>query len=302
MRIVSLLPSATEIVCALGAHASLVGVSHECDHPPAVRGLPVVTRAQLDAAATSAVIDRRVRDLTARGLSIYDLDLARLRALAPDVIVTQDQCDVCAIPLAEVEAAAREVLGAGVTIVALSPVTLADIWLDVERVAAALGRVAAGAALVAAAKERLAALAGRTAAFGRPVVACIEWLDPVMLAGNWIPDLVAIAGGAYPFLEAGQRSITTSWAALEAARPDVVVVMPCGFDVAQTRREIGHVTARPEWRALPAVQAGRAHLVDGNAYLNRPGPRIVESAEILAGLVHPETSAAGIPPGAIATP
>ncbi len=287
MRIVSLLPSATEIVCALGAGPSLVGVSHECDHPSEARGLPAVTRAKLDARASSAAIDRSVRTLVEQGLGVYEIDVARLKELRPDVIVTQNQCDVCAVSYVDVETAARRVLGEGVTIVSLAPQRLSDVWDDVERVAVALDRVAAGRALVGHARERLAALTARVRERGRPTVACIEWLDPLMMAANWTPDLVDVAGGSYPFARAGAQSTRADWDVVAEARPDVVVLMPCGFTIAQTRRELADVRARPQWRRLPAVAAGRAWIVDGNGYFNRPGPRLVESAEILAGLLHP---------------
>jgi iron complex transport system substrate-binding protein len=295
MRIVSLLPSATEIVCALGAGDALVGVSHECDYPPRVRGLPVLTRPKLRVDAASADIDRDVRALVARGLGVYEIDVERLAALAPDVIVTQQQCEVCAVSFAEVEAAVRGVLPSSATIVSLTPVTLDDVWADVARVADALGASARAAAVVGESRARLARLAGRTAALPRPTVACIEWLDPLMTAGNWIPELVAIAGGSYPFREPGGASGTTSWQALRDAAPDVVVLMPCGFTVAQTERELEAFTARAEWRALPAVRSGRVSVVDGSAYFNRPGPRLVESAEILAEIVHPGVAPAARP-------
>ena len=299
VRIVSLLPSGTEIVCALGKQSSLVGVSHECDYPPRVRLQPIVSHAKVTTDGTSAVIDRDVRGLVERGLSIYELDVDKLRSLKPDVIITQDQCNVCAVPLAEVEAAVRDVLASDVQVVSLSPRTLNDVWRDIGRVAHVLGRDDAGATIVADGKARLATLAGQIAGFGRPVVACIEWLDPLMVAGNWMPDLVAIAGGAYPYVESGQPSRVVTWEELAGANPDVVIVMPCGFNIQQSRRELGVITARSDWRALPGVQRGRASVVDGNAYLNRPGPRLVESAEILAGLIHPDTCAQRIPVGAV---
>jgi iron complex transport system substrate-binding protein len=294
VRVVSLLPSATEIVCALGVGSSLVGISHECDHPSAVRSLPAVTRAKLDPRGTSAAIDRSVRDLVARGLGVYEIDVARLAELRPDVIVTQNQCDVCAVSYADVEAAARAVLGDAVTIVSLAPHRLADVWDDVERVALALDRVESGRRVVAEAQDRLAALAGRVRDRERPTVACVEWLDPLMMAANWTPELVAIAGGVYPFAEAGAESRTTPWDVVIDRRPDVVVLMPCGFPVAQTRRELDVVRARPEWRRLRAG-ASAAWIVDGNAYFNRPGPRLVDSAEILAALLHPESGIAPPP-------
>jgi iron complex transport system substrate-binding protein len=237
--------------------------------------------------------------LLADGVSIYDIDLDRLAALAPDVIVTQDQCEVCAVPLAEVERAARQVLGSAATIVSLTPIVLDDVWDDVMRVAAALGREDAGRVLVRDARARLAAIAAAVAGRERPVVACIEWLDPVMVAGNWIPELVTLAGGAYPFVEPGAPTVVSTWDAVAGARPDVIVLMPCGFTIAQTRRELDALGARADWQRLAAVRDGRASVVDGNAYLNRPGPRLVESAEILAALAHPAARAWRVPQGAI---
>jgi iron complex transport system substrate-binding protein len=263
-------------------------VSHECDYPPSVRTLPRVTRAQLDPHGRSADIDRDVRALLAQGLAIYEIDVAALAALRPDVIVTQHQCDVCAVSFDDVQAAARQALGADVRIVSLAPRVLGDVWDDVDRVASALGRSAAGRRVRAAVDARLAALAGRTSTLPRPTVACVEWLEPLMLAANWTPELAVVAGGRYPFATAGAESVVTPWADLGAADPDVVVLMPCGFPIAQTRRELDRLTTLPEWRSLRAVRTGRAYVVDGNAYFNRPGPRLVESAEILAALLHPD--------------
>lgn len=298
MRIVSLLPSATEIVCAIGAGDDLVGVSHECDYPPFVRDLPAVTRPKLDVHRDAAAIDADVRRLVADGLGVYTIDVDALAVLRPDVIVTQHQCDVCAVPYAEVEAAARSALGASVTIVSLAPRTLGDVWEDVLRVASALERLTAGRVLVADIAERLATLAAVTAPLPTPTVACIEWLDPLMMAANWTAELVRIAGGDYPFADAGAHSPTLEWPALARAQPDVVVLMPCGFPIAQTRRELDALRSRVEWRMLHAVRAGRASVVDGNAYFNRPGPRLVDSAEILAALIHPNVCGARMIAGA----
>jgi iron complex transport system substrate-binding protein len=297
-RIASLLPSATEIVAALGLADRLVGVSHECDFPPeAVRGRPVLTEPKIDPRGTSAAIDSAVQALVRDGLSVYRIRAAALREARPDLIVTQDQCDVCAVSFPEVEQAVRAQLDPPAAIVSLRPNRLDDIFADIRRVAAAADAVDAGARLVADAGARLARLRSRVAhARSRPRVACIEWLDPLMLAGNWIPELVALAGGTYDLVATGAASAVITWPALIDAAPDVVIVMPCGFALAQTRRELPAIVHRPEWAALPAVQNGRAYAVDGNAYLNRPGPRIVESAELLAGLIQPGHCAGLIPP------
>lgn len=288
MRIASLLPSATEILCALGLADQVVGVSHECDFPPEIVGRPVLTAAKIDPRASSAEIDAAVQRLVRDGLSVYRIETATLRAARPDLIVTQDQCEVCAVSFTEVERATRELLDVPAAIVSLTPNRLDDVLADFARVADAAGVSAAGAQLVAASRERLQRIGRKVAhARSRPRVACLEWLDPLMVAGNWLPEMVALGGGTYDFVAPGAHSPALAWEALTAAQPDVVIVMPCGFTLEQTRRELPTLTARPEWQALPAVRNGRAYAIDGNAYVNRPGPRIVDSAELLAGLIQP---------------
>jgi iron complex transport system substrate-binding protein len=298
MRIASLLPSATEIVCALGLADDIVGVSHECDHPAEIVGRPVLTEPKIDPRGTSAAIDVAVRDLVRDGLSVYRIREDALRAARPDLIVTQEQCEVCAVSLSDVQRATAQWLGNEAAIVSLKPNLLADVIGDVERVAVAADCAPAGAALVTRMRQRLDAIRERAQhAHSRPRVACIEWLDPLMVAGNWVPELVELGGGTYELVPAGKHSRMITWDDLVAARPDVVIVMPCGFTLEQTRRELPEVVARPEWQALPAVRDRRAYSVDGNAYLNRPGPRIVESAELLAGLIQPGFFASRIPEG-----
>lgn len=297
MRIVSLLPSATEIVCALGLGDSLVGVSHECDWPPEVVGLPVATEPKIDVTRGSAEIDAAVRGLVREGLSVYRIRTDVLAALKPDLIVTQEQCDVCAVSYAEVVEATRALLGQTARIVSLKPVVLQDILQDFERVAAAADRAAAGRDLVAETQRRFDHIRRRAERVrSRPRVACIEWLSPLMVAGNWVPELVTMAGGAYDFRAPGELSATIDWGRLEEAAPDVIVLMPCGFKLPQTERELPALTAAPQWSGLPAVRNGRVYAIDGNSYVNRPGPRIVESAELLAGLIQPGFFAALIPP------
>jgi iron complex transport system substrate-binding protein len=288
-RVISLIASATEIVCALGFLGRLVGRSHECDFPDEVRRLPVVTEPKFLTQGTSAEIDRRVKDLLERALSVYRVDALRLKALRPDVIVTQSQCEVCAVSLAEVERAVADWLEARPRIVSLEPTGLADLWIDIARVADALGIPERGAALVESLQERMAAIAERAGGLAeRPSVASIEWIDPLMAAGNWMPELVEKAGGVSLFGEAGKHSPGMRWEALVRADPEVIVVLPCGFDMARTRAEMPALTGRPDWRELRAVRAGRVFLTDGNQYFNRPGPRLVESLEILAEILHPE--------------
>lgn len=286
-RIVSLLPSATEILCALGLRERLVGVSHECDHPAAVRGLPVLTATKVDAHASSQEIDRQVRALVGQGLSVYRIDEALLRALAPDLIVTQDVCEVCAVSFAEVQAATCALLGADVTVCSLSPRTMTDVLADVVRVAEAAGVAERGHALTAALAGRLARLASLTADRPRPTVVFLEWLDPPMVAGHWTPELLRLAGGAPILGHDGAPTGAVEWSTIVDADPEVLILGPCGFPVAQTMAELASLAARPGFWGLRAVRGGRVHVVDGNQYFNRPGPRLVDSAEIAASIIHP---------------
>lgn len=290
-RVVSLLPSATEIVCALGCESALVGVSHECDFPPSVARLPRVTGTRVTARETAA-IEREVRELTASALSIYPLDRARLAELAPDVVVTQDLCAVCAVPASEVVTALAELGLARTRVVALSPLSLADVWRDVERVAEALGCAAQGRELMRELCARRDAIAARARVLAtRPRVVTIEWLDPVMIGGTWMPELVQFAGGVALGARAGERAPVFTLAELGALAPDVVLVKPCGFELARTRGE--HTLVREVVGALggTARARGAVYLADGSAYFNRPGPRLVESLEILAACLHPDAFA-----------
>jgi iron complex transport system substrate-binding protein len=298
MRIASLLPSATEIVCALGLGDWLVGISHECDFPPEIVGRPVLTVPKVDRSGDSTAIDDTVRRLVADGLSVYRIKTDVLEQARPDLIVTQEQCEVCAVSYREVAEATRQVLSQPATIVSLKPMRLDDIFDDMQRVADAAECGAAGLALTQRLRAQLDALRRRAAmVHSRPRVACIEWMEPLMAAGNWVPELVAWCGGTYEMVSPGARSSTLNWDDLLRYGPDVIIIMPCGFELPQTRRELPHLTQRPEWKQLPAVCNRRVYAVDGNAYLNRPGPRIVESAELLAGLIQPGFFAAKIPPG-----
>lgn len=295
-RIASLLPSATEILCALGLGERIVGVSHECDYPPEVAGRTVLTEPKLDPRGTSMEIDAAVRRLVRDGLSVYRIRDTALRAARPDLIVTQQQCDVCAVSFEEVQDAARTLLDTPVDIVSLQPDRLDDVLDDFTRVARAAGVDEAGTRLVAQSRERLERIRSRLRhARSRPRVACIEWLDPLMMAGNWVPELVELGGGRSDLVAPGSPSPSLGWDDLVDYAPDVVILMPCGFSLEQTRREIPALRARAEWQALPAVRNRRAYSVDGNAYLNRPGPRIVDSAELLAGLIQPGHCASLIP-------
>ncbi len=288
-RIVSLLPSTTEIVCALGLGTRLVGRSHECDFPPFVKELPACTQAKLDPAAPGAEIDRRVKRLVAEGLSVYRVDPERLRELRPDVILTQEQCEVCAATPRDLEDALADWIGARPRVVSLAPATLGDVFRDVVDVAAALGVAGRGRALVGELTGRVSAIGEKTGDLSpRPRVACLEWIDPLMAAGHWMPELVRLAGGTSPFGESGQQSAWIDFEELRAADPDVIVALPCGFDLPRTREELRGLEASAAFAALRAVREGRVAVADGNAYFNRPGPRLVDSLEILAEILHPD--------------
>jgi iron complex transport system substrate-binding protein len=288
-RVVSLIASATEIVCALGHEGALVGRSHECDFPESVQRLPVCTGPKIDVQGTSAEIDRRVKDAVAGGQSVYRVDADLLKRLRPDVIVTQSHCEVCAVSDKDVQLAIADWTGTRPRIVSLLPNCLADVWADVRRVADALGARADGERLITALQQRLtdvATCAGDVP--DRTTVACVEWIDPLMAAGNWVPELAEIAGGTCLFGEAGKHSPAMTWTEFCAKDPEVIAVMPCGWDIAKSRQEMAALTSRPEWPTLRAVQNGRVYLTDGNQFFNRPGPRLIESLEILAEVLYSE--------------
>ena len=287
-KIVSLLPSATEIVCALGFREALVGRSHECDFPAGVETLPVCTAPRLDPAGSSLEIDREVRSLLHEALSIYDLDVGRLEALQPEVLVTQTQCDVCAVSLEQVEQAAAQCLRDDTRLVALDPASLDAVWDDMRKVAAALNAPERGETLVTGLQARMEAVAARAAGLSRrPTLAAIEWIEPLMMGGNWMPRLATIAGGEAVLAAADRPSPMVEWEALREADPDAIIVIPCGFDLARTRAEAETLRALPGWSDLKAVRNGRVAVADGHHYFNRPGPRLVESLEILAEVIHP---------------
>jgi len=288
MRVVTLIASATEIVCALGCRDQLVGRSHECDFPPDVRDLPALTEPKFPVDGASYDIDQRVKAIIQEGTAVYRVFADRLAELDPDVIVTQDQCEVCAASLSDVEQALCDWTGRPMRIVSLQPDSLADIWGDIRKVAGALGIDGQGEALVSDLRRRMAAVqAQATAQVERPRVACIEWVDPLMAAGNWVPELVEMAGGENLFGEAGKHAPWMTWDELAQADPDVILVLPCGYDIARTRQDMPILEAKPGWRNLRAVREGRVVIADGNQYFNRPGPRVAESLEIMAEICHP---------------
>ena len=326
IRIVSLIPSATEIVVALGYGDRLVGRSHECDYPSFVKSLPICTEPKFDPVGTSEQIHQRVTELLSSALSVYRVKTDVLAALAPTHIITQAQCEVCAVSLSDVKKAVADLMSAGegdaeegdaekdsaerdeIEVVSLQPERLADVWTDMMAVAAALGQSETAAKkAIAAYKERLPNASSETDLVQntRPKVACIEWTQPLMAAGNWVPELVELAGGIDCLGTAGAHSAWTSWEELAIADPDIIIVLPCGYDLAQTQQatdEMANNRANnSRWHKLKAVKSGQVYLADGNQYFNRPGPRLVESYEILAEIIqgkaiNPQRASAGWQP------
>jgi iron complex transport system substrate-binding protein len=287
MRIVSLLPSATEIVCELGLEAALVGVTHECDHPAAVRGLPRVTRTLIPTDASSREIDELVRERLRSQRALYELDLPVLERLAPDLIVTQALCDVCAVAEAEVSAAACRLPGEP-RVVNLEPMSLGEVLASLETVADAAGVPEAGVATVTRLRARIDAVADRSTRVETPPrVMLLEWIDPPFTAGHWSPEIVRLAGGREVLGREGEKSRSVPWQEIVAADPEVLVIACCGFDISRTRQDLPILLAQPGFSGLACTRDSRVFLVDGNAYFSRPGPRLVESLEILAHALHP---------------
>ncbi len=289
LRIISLIPSATEILAALGLTDDIVGRSHECDYPPEIQDRPVCTQARLNSNAPSANIHHSVNELLQSALSIYQIKTDVLEQLQPTHILTQDQCEVCAVSLKDVEKAVATLTHSQPQIVSLHPNVLSDIWTDIEQVADVTG--VESRRLIENLKSRVKICQQKTQALSvteLPTVACIEWTDPLMAAANWIPELVKFAGGQPLFSTTGQPSPQLSWQTLVATNPSVIIFMPCGFDLNRTCQEAMLLTQHPEWQNLQAAKSGRVYVTDGNAYFNRPGPRLVDSLEILAEILHPE--------------
>lgn len=288
-RIASLLASSTEILYGLGLGDCVVAVSHECDFPDEVRSKPRVTHTRVQAEASSRDIDEQVKAACAAGEALYQIDVAKLVELRPDLIVTQAQCDVCAVRYADVVSAVRDNAAlSGTQIVSLNPMTLEGVFEDIVRVGEAAGvadRAAEYVRSLGARVEAVRAKSAGVAAERRPRVAAIEWIDPPMLGGNWMPELIELAGGRCDLVQAGRHSTFANWGEVAAFDPEVIVVMPCGFDLKRTMAEAPTLRSFPGWEKISAVRGGRVFAVDGNAYFNRSGPRLVDSLEILAALI-----------------
>jgi len=288
-RIVSLLPAATEIVCALGLEENLVGRSHECDFPPSVKQLPICSEANIPDNLSSADIDIKVKELLTDALSVYTVKRDVIKQLSPDVVLTQAQCEVCAVSLKEVEEALEDYLDKESTIISLQPDSLEAIFNNIREVASVLDVADKGEQLIEDLQERVDIIRHKLKFMeNKPTVACIEWLEPMMVSGNWVPELVSIAGGATVLAENGKHSPYVRWEDIQQQDPEVIVVMPCGFSIERTMKEVGLLLQLPGFAELKAVKNDRLYIADGNQYFNRPGPRIVDSIEILAEVIYPK--------------
>jgi len=288
MRIASLIASATEIVCALGLRDQLVGISHECDFPPSVQGLPVLTEPNIDSKAESQVIDHSIREILQNGMSVYNIRTATLQKLKPDLVITQDQCEICAVSLKDVEKALCSLTLPTTRLCTLQPNFYKDILDDIQRVAEMAGVPERGEDLAGQIQRRVDFIIQSVRGVEkRPTVACVEWLDPLMIAGGWMPELVEWGGGEPILIQSRQLFSKPTWNDLLQTDPDIMVILPCGYDLPRIQQELGKSPISKTLGKFRATREGRCFLVDGNAYFNRPGPRIAESTEILAYLLRP---------------
>jgi iron complex transport system substrate-binding protein len=288
-RVISLLPAATEIVCALGLESKLVGRSHECDYPESVKQLPVCSYDRIGANLSSLEINQKVKQLLTNALSVYEVNSEMIEQLSPDVVITQDQCAACAVSLPEVQQALSAKLQKPAQIISLQPESLDGIFDNIREVAGALNAVDAGHELLEELQERVDIIRHKLRFIEKkPTIACIEWLNPLMTSGNWVPELVTIAGGTPVLSEAGKHSPYIDWEDLREQDPEVIVVMSCGFSVERTLKEVNTLLQLVGFADLQAIKNKRFYIADGNQYFNRPSPRIVDSIEILAEIINPK--------------
>lgn len=289
LKIVSLLSAATEIVCALGLEQNLIGRSHECDYPQSVKLLSVCTEANFPDNLNSVDIDIKVKEMLADALSIYTVNREQIKLLEPDFVITQAQCEVCAVSLKEVEKALENFLDKEARVISLKPNSLDDIFKDIKSIAYTLNVTAAGNTIIEKLQERVDIIRHKLKySTSKPTVACIEWLEPLMLSANWIPGLVTIAGGSSILAEEGKPSQFIQWDDIYLQDPNIIIVMPCGFEIERTLKEINILLRQPGFSELKAVKNNHVYIADGNQYFNRPGPRIIDSIEILAEIIHPK--------------
>ena len=290
MRIVSLVPSATEMICTLGLGDQLVGVTHECDYPDVVRSLPKVTRAAIPIDVSSAQIDAMVHESVGSGKSLFDLDREKLVSLKPNLVITQSLCDVCAVDVLDVERAFCGLDGEP-EILRLEPIRLADVLDGILTIGVAAGVEERANEVISALSDRILAVEGRIPKNRVPRrVVMLEWIDPLFCAGHWNPELVALAGGVDCLGKAGDRSHVVPWDAIVHADPEVMVISCCGYTIERTKDDLPILASKPGFKELDCVRNGQLYIMDGNAYFNRPGPRLIDSLEMLSHILHPDSS------------
>lgn len=288
-KIISLLPAATEIICALGLQSQLVGRSHECDLPKDVSSLPVCSSARFVSGSSSSEIDQQVKATLADALSLYTVNTEQIKLLNPNVIVTQSQCDVCAVSLKDVESSLQKVLENDVEVISLNPLTLNDVFNEIKSLAQKLGVKENGEALVEELQERCGLIHHKLKFIEqKPTVVCIEWLSPLMTAGNWTPELIEIAGGIPLLSEKGKHSGYVEFDEILRTNPDIIVIAPCGFPLSRTLQEISLLLNLPGWSELSAVKNNEVYIADGNQYFNRSSQKLVDTIEILAEIINPK--------------
>tara|TARA_B100000900_G_C20525558_1_gene694013 strand:+ start:362 stop:1276 length:915 start_codon:yes stop_codon:yes gene_type:complete len=286
VKILSLIPSSTEIIHFLGLGGEIVGRSHECDYPPDVKKLPFCTKPRLDVNGNSLQIDKSIKSLLQDALSIYLIDEKKLNELNPDVIITQSQCEVCAVNLNDVEKAVENIIGKSPTIVSTEPHSLQDVWKDILKIGIALNSEEKAVSLVQKLDLKIKELKNLTKDLSPPSVVCIEWIEPLMAAGNWVPELVELANGVNLIGNVGEHSPWVNIDKLIDQNPDKIIIMPCGYNIEKTEYEMSNLTKIKKWNNLKAVQNNQIYLTDGNQYFNRPGPRLIDSLEILIEIIH----------------
>ena len=286
MRILSLISSSTEIIYSLGLGGKIIGRSHECDYPPRVKRLPFCTEPRFDINGNSLQIDNNIKSLLQDALSIFLIDEKKLNELKPDIIITQSQCEVCAVSLNDVEKAVENIIGKSPKIVSTEPHSLDDVWKDILKIGIALNVEKKALSLVQQLKLRIQKLKSLTKDFNTASVVCIEWIEPLMAAGNWVPELIKLANGISLVGSRGEHSPWIDIKKVVDQNPDKIIIMPCGYNIEKTESEMSNLTKAKEWNSLRAVQNNQVYITDGNQYFNRPGPRLIDSLEILIEIIH----------------
>ena len=289
-KIISLLPAATEIVCALGLENQLIGRSHECDYPESIKNLPICSAAKFIPGSNSASIDKQVKEILSDALSIYTIDESLIKELKPDIIITQAQCEVCAVSLKDVESALIDLMDNNNTeVISLEPHFLKDVFRDISVIARKLDVEDCAEALLESFDERIGIVSHKLKfKASKPKVASIEWLSPIMVAGNWIPEMINIAGGTPILTENGKHSPFINFQQIVTENPEIIIIIPCGFSIQRTLQEINLLVEQKGWQDIDAVKNNQIYIADGNQYFNRPGPRIIDSIEILAEIINPK--------------